>query len=258
MGVGKEGTVMSPLHTFMKISQPSVDPDPLEVGKEGMVKSPFQISQPSLDPDPLEVGKESMLKSPLHTFTKISQPSVDHDPSSSIRISHQPHPTTVITQQDNTTCSDKRCTNLLSPASYRVYKKCERRVIQKKNITDADIPYNCVFRDGKKHDPVALVSLPGSGNTWVRGLLEKATGICTGSIYCDGGLMRSGFVGETVHDGSVLVAKAHTPDYKKSHTKYGSAILLIRNPFDAMVAERNRQNSGGNHVGELSISSFGK
>ena len=28
--------------------------------------------------------------------------------------------------------------------------------------------------------PVGLVSFPGSGNTWVRGLLQKATGICTG------------------------------------------------------------------------------
>ena len=28
--------------------------------------------------------------------------------------------------------------------------------------------------------PVGLVSFPGSGNTWVRGLLQQATGICTG------------------------------------------------------------------------------
>ena len=27
---------------------------------------------------------------------------------------------------------------------------------------------------------MALASFPGSGNTWVRGLLETATGICTG------------------------------------------------------------------------------
>ena len=32
----------------------------------------------------------------------------------------------------------------------------------------------------------ALVSFHGSGNTWVRYLLEQATGIFTGSIYCDG------------------------------------------------------------------------
>ena len=36
--------------------------------------------------------------------------------------------------------------------------------------------------DGSKRAAVALASHPGSGNTWVRGLLEKATGICTGII----------------------------------------------------------------------------
>ena len=38
----------------------------------------------------------------------------------------------------------------------------------------------CRFMRGEGRAPVALASLPGSGNTWVRGLLEKATGICTG------------------------------------------------------------------------------
>ena len=39
----------------------------------------------------------------------------------------------------------------------------------------------CHFMDGRERAPVALVSFPGSGNTWLRGLLEQATGICTGS-----------------------------------------------------------------------------
>ena len=39
---------------------------------------------------------------------------------------------------------------------------------------------SCHFIDGRGREPVALASFPGSGNTWVRGLLEKATGICTG------------------------------------------------------------------------------
>ena len=38
----------------------------------------------------------------------------------------------------------------------------------------------CCFMDGSKRAAVALVSHPGSGNTWIRGLLEKATGVCTG------------------------------------------------------------------------------
>lgn len=34
--------------------------------------------------------------------------------------------------------------------------------------------------DGEKRAPVGLVSFPGSGNTWIRAILEAATGICTG------------------------------------------------------------------------------
>ena len=41
-------------------------------------------------------------------------------------------------------------------------------------------PGPCHFMDGSNRAPVALASFPGSGNTWVRGLLEKATGVCTG------------------------------------------------------------------------------
>ena len=40
----------------------------------------------------------------------------------------------------------------------------------------------CHFMNGTGRRPVALASFPGSGNTWVRGLLEKVTGICTGEL----------------------------------------------------------------------------
>ena len=35
---------------------------------------------------------------------------------------------------------------------------------------------------------VMLTSFPGSGNTWVRTLLEDASGFYTGSVFTDGGL----------------------------------------------------------------------
>ena len=44
---------------------------------------------------------------------------------------------------------------------------------------------------------VGLVSSPGSGNTWLRYLLEQATGVYTGSIYCDHSL-KALFPGEHV------------------------------------------------------------
>lgn len=42
---------------------------------------------------------------------------------------------------------------------------------------------------------VALVSLPGSGNTWARGLLERTTDICTGAMWCDPNLRATHFWG---------------------------------------------------------------
>ena len=42
---------------------------------------------------------------------------------------------------------------------------------------------------------IALASFPGSGNTWLRYLLQQATGIITGSIYKDHALLRNGFPG---------------------------------------------------------------
>ena len=43
---------------------------------------------------------------------------------------------------------------------------------------------------------IALASFPGSGNTWLRYLLQQATGIITGSIYKDHALLRNGFPGK--------------------------------------------------------------
>ena len=39
---------------------------------------------------------------------------------------------------------------------------------------------SCHFQDGASNIWASLLSFPGSGNTWARQLLEKATGVCTG------------------------------------------------------------------------------
>lgn len=108
---------------------------------------------------------------------------------------------------------------------------------------------NCNFINGSHRLPVALASTSGSGNTWIRGLLEKATGICTGFLYCDFAMRREGFIGEGVKSGSVLVVKTHTIRPKWYGTRqphmddpyYGSAIYVLRNPYKSMVAEWNRR-----------------
>ena len=57
----------------------------------------------------------------------------------------------------------------------------------------------------------ALVSYPGSGNTWLRYLIEEATGIYTWSVYISPVLIQAGYSGEgrPFVDGSIIVQKTH-------------------------------------------------
>ncbi|XP_053950898.1 WSCD family member CG9164 [Anastrepha ludens] len=92
----------------------------------------------------------------------------------------------------------------------------------------------------------ALASFPGSGNTWLRYLLQQATGILTGSVYKDYGLLKTGFPAENIRNNSVLLVKTHEfgPNAWEPFTK---AILLVRDPEKAILAEFNRQSGG--HIG---------
>ncbi|CAF4886530.1 unnamed protein product [Pieris macdunnoughi] len=108
------------------------------------------------------------------------------------------------------------------------------------------------LRKPPSYNVVALASYPGSGNTWLRYLLQQATGIMTGSIYMDYGLKVHGFPAENVTNGSVLVVKTHEgppPD-----KKFQAAVLLIRNPRDAILADFNRIHKG--HIGTAPKSAF--
>ncbi len=128
------------------------------------------------------------------------------------------------------------------------FEYCESSMRQSNVIPSRD---KCNFLDSTGREAVALVSFPGSGNTWIRGLLEELTGVCTGAVYCDISLRAEGFSGEFVRSGSVLVVKTHrhSPIWtgtnlrrplSESEGKYGSAVFVVRNPFKALVAEWNR------------------
>ena len=103
-----------------------------------------------------------------------------------------------------------------------------------------------------EYDRVALVSLPGSGNTWVRGLLERATGVCSGSLWCDPDLRASHFCGEGLRDTKTVVVKNHDSiirwrgeKLQKGWSTYNkpefdAAVFVYRNIYDALVAEHNR------------------
>ncbi|XP_030754095.1 WSCD family member AGAP003962-like, partial [Sitophilus oryzae] len=94
--------------------------------------------------------------------------------------------------------------------------------------------------------PVALVSFPGSGNTWLRYLLQQATGYYTGSVYKDYGLLKNGFPAESITNNSVLVVKTHEWG-TNARNMFSKAILLVRSPEKAIHAEFNRQSGG--HIG---------
>ena len=54
-----------------------------------------------------------------------------------------------------------------------------------------------------------LLSIPGSGNTWLRYLIQRTTGFVTGSLYNNGDLYNNGFPGEIIDDASAIVVKSH-------------------------------------------------
>ena len=143
-------------------------------------------------------------------------------------------------------CRQRYCVEHLSLVEKLVYSKCKKRV-----PPSVDPSCRCQFVNARGRRVVALVSLPGSGNTWVRGLLERATGVCTGSIYCDKTLRAEGFCGEGLRSGALLVVKTHDSSlqwkgerYKTVKTDrpfFDAAIFLIRSPFRAAIAEWNRE-----------------
>lgn len=152
-------------------------------------------------------------------------------------------------------CRSRICREFLSDKDMGYFGYC-----WKKSRLRRESPRSvCQFMNASSRPPIALASFPGSGNTWIRGLLQRATGVCTGGIYCDTTLRNSGYPGESLRSGNTLVVKTHQVDPRwtgiyyppnttdRYFTKesdipiYDAAIVLVRNPFHALVAEWNRQ-----------------
>ena len=145
-------------------------------------------------------------------------------------------------------CIKDNCLEYLSPAEISTIGMCKKKIITK-NISTKIEKGSCNFMSDRSRRAVALASPEGSGNTWLRGLLEKATGICTGFCCCDAEMRARGFVGEGIMSGKVLVVKTHIafPQWISQVKKlqwegsYDSAIVLIRNPAKSVIAEWNRR-----------------
>ena len=164
--------------------------------------------------------------------------------------------------------------NFLPPEEQLLYRSCEAKSVKWHNDRKDGL-CQCQFMNTTGHSRVALVSLPGSGNTWLRGLLERATSVCTGSLFCDKTLRAGGMCGEGLREG-VLVVKTHDTRLQWTNVAYrngmwsdtrpffDAAIVLVRSPFRALIAEWNRQNAyrfssgqmGNSHVKYLESSKF--
>lgn len=71
-------------------------------------------------------------------------------------------------------------------------------------------------------------------------------GIYTGSVYKDYGLLKNGFPGESIINSSVSIVKTHEWG-SRARQRFDRAVLLIRSPGPAILAEFNRQSGG--HIG---------
>ena len=126
-------------------------------------------------------------------------------------------------------CADVICSNFVN-------SKCAQKISVR--FENAGVIPKCHFQDGTSNIRVLLLSYPGSGNTWIRQLIERSSGVCTGkindstiiiianitlsivsydtiyyyctgSVYCDIPIFKSGMIGEGVNAPSVLVVKTH-------------------------------------------------
>ena len=101
---------------------------------------------------------------------------------------------------------------------------------------------HCKKMSFKNSGPVvALSSVPGSGNSWVRQLLESATGIYTGAVYCDPTYVKAGMIGELIDTNNVIAVKLHYyPTFVRKILHNDKAIYIVRSPFGAILSENNR------------------
>ena len=117
----------------------------------------------------------------------------------------------------------------------------EKLVAEEKSIVNGPKPTNCniyLAPKGTFTPPVALVSVPGAGNTWTRHLIETATGIFSGSIYDDRSLFEGGMLGEYKMKGKIHYDQLY-PKPKFLHSFFivlyaavlGGEILTIKTHF---------------------------
>ena len=190
-----------------------------------------------------------------YTTTKPTPPTTTTKPTlstTSLKASDSPR------VQHSSFCFGKFCVNTVESSDRQRMFNCLRKALEyvrgmgySHRFALNKMQCSCELMNGAGRKRFGLVSLPGSGNTWVRGLLEKATGVCTGSMWCDRTLRSAHFCGEGMRGKSLLLVKNHDAllhwsgendggELQNQKVPYDAVIFLHRNPFDAIVAEWNR------------------
>ena len=83
-------------------------------------------------------------------------------------------------------CGNPLCSEFLSQEDWGRVDRCVSKLITKvptlflAEIGPTLVPHCHFINRSSQSANVVLISFPGSGNTWVRALLEKASSICTG------------------------------------------------------------------------------
>ena len=136
--------------------------------------------------------------------------------------------------------------NFLRCTGIKLLRKLRGKKLKCKHLSSSlNIPQSCQHCKNMSFQSsgpvVVLASVPGSGNSWVRQLLESATGIYTGAMYCDSSYVNAGMIGEGVDTNNVIAIKAHyAPSFVKKLLNNDKAIYIVRSPFGAILSENNR------------------
>ena len=168
---------------------------------------------------------------PGEEFVAAARPASGNDSAAWLNKSQADHghheyeyPTKVLNASSTSAQQPARC----------VPKSC----LRPKNFTFDHALYGIV-------DYTMLASFPGSGNTFIRSVVEEGTRIFSGSMYDDKTLSsKYEFTGELLpsfREPIMSVIKTHFPLYTALNPKLTGAVYILRSPWDAMVSEFNRE-----------------
>jgi len=175
---------------------------------------------------------------------------------------------------------------LLQPSEQPSLAKCKERYLYIDYLNTTTTPWEIDWTTDDGIPPL-LLSYPGSGNTFLRTLLEYATGLHSCSIYMTDKELQNVFPGEHICDRKCGIIKGHPTDFiirgqmdlKNQLTKKGDkrdklrgtskfmrrkcakggiqhfskAIFLIRDPFPSILSDFQRV-ATNSHEGTLTLS----